>query len=299
LLQKNNPPGPIPLTHALIAFAVVFVWGTNFVVIKYALNTISPMLLGSLRFGLAFVPAAFLIPRPKVSFLNLLTYGLCIGVGQFGLLYYAIEHAISPGMASLVIQTQVFFSIALSILLEKERLNRVQILALLICASGLGGIAFNVDAETTLFGLGLVLTAAMCWAMGNMASKRSGANDFLQYVVWSSALSSPLLFALSLYFEGFPQIMQELTQADWSVWASLLWQAWGNTLFGYAAWAWLLSKHPLSRIAPVTLLVPVFGMSASAILLSESMPTWKVASAGLILLGLLLNIWASARRNSA
>lgn len=294
-MQKNNSLHSIPLTHALIAFAVVFIWGTNFVVIKYALSTLPPLLLGSLRFGLAFVPAAFFVPRPKVTFLNLLAYGLCIGVGQFGLLYFAIENAISPGMASLVIQTQVFFSIALSVWVDKERLNRLQVLALLVCASGLMGIAFNVNAETTLFGLALVLTAAMCWAMGNMASKRSGANDFFHYVVWSSALSCPFLFALSLYFEGWPRIEHGLTQSDWTVGASLLWQSWGNTLFGYAAWAWLLSKHPLSRIAPVTLLVPIFGMSASAILLGESMPTWKVASAGLILLGLLMNIWASSR----
>jgi O-acetylserine/cysteine efflux transporter len=224
---------------------------------------------------------------------------LCIGVGQFGLLYFAIENAISPGMASLVIQTQVFFSIALSVLIEKERLNRLQMLALLVCASGLGGIALNVNAETTLWGLGLVLTAAMSWAMGNMTSKRSGAQDFFQYVVWSSAFSAPLLLALSLYFEGWSQIKVGLTQSDWSVWAAMLWQSWGNTLYGYAAWAWLLSKHPLSRIAPVTLLVPVFGLSTSALLLNESMPTWKVASAGLILLGLLLNLWASSRRNPA
>jgi len=125
---------------------VVFIWGTNFVVIKYALSALPPLLLGSLRFGLAFIPAAFFVPRPKVAFLNLLTYGLCIGVGQFGLLYFAIENAISPGMASLVIQTQVFFSIALSILIDKERLTRLQVLALLVCASGLGGIAFNVNA---------------------------------------------------------------------------------------------------------------------------------------------------------
>ena len=56
----------LPWRHALLALAVVAVWGTNFVIIKVALSALPPLLLGVLRFGLALLPAVLFIPRPAV-----------------------------------------------------------------------------------------------------------------------------------------------------------------------------------------------------------------------------------------
>jgi O-acetylserine/cysteine efflux transporter len=70
----------------------------------------------------------------------------------------------------------------------------------------------------------------------------------------------------------------------------VVWQSVGNTLFGYTAWQWLLSRHPAAVVAPMALLVPVFGMSASALVLAEPMPAWKILAAGLVLAGLALNL---------
>ena len=84
---------------------MVAVWGTNFVVIKLALPTLSPLLLGVLRFTLVLVPAVLFIPRPAVPWRKLAAYGVLIGSGQFGLLYLSLNGFIAPGLASLVIQT--------------------------------------------------------------------------------------------------------------------------------------------------------------------------------------------------
>ena len=107
----------LPLRHFLLALAIVTVWGTNFVVIKIALGDVPPLLFATLRFILVFLPAAVVFPRPSVSLGNLALYGILIGVGQFGLLYIAMNGLISPGIASLVIQSQVFFTIGLAALL--------------------------------------------------------------------------------------------------------------------------------------------------------------------------------------
>src|SRR5690606_25945372 len=104
----------LPLRHLLLALAVVAVWGTNFVVIKVALGELPPLTFALLRFTLALLPAVFFLKRPAVPWSNLATYGVLIGVGQFGLLYIAMNGQISPGLASLVVQTQVFFTIGLS-----------------------------------------------------------------------------------------------------------------------------------------------------------------------------------------
>jgi O-acetylserine/cysteine efflux transporter len=84
--------------------------------------------------------------------------------------------------------------------------------------------------------------------------------------------------------------VQGLTQAGWGTWAAVLWQSLGNTLFGYGAWAWLMARYPAATVSPMALLVPVFGMGASALLLSEALPAWKLGAAALVIGGLALNL---------
>lgn len=287
----------LSLRHFLLALAVVAVWGSNFVVIKLALGHLPPFLFAALRFTLAWVPALFFLPRPKVGWRNLARYGVLIGVGQFGLLYLAINGHISPGIASLVVQTQVFFTIGLSMRLSGEQVQPFQWFALLLASAGIATIGLHTDGTTTFLGLLLVLCAALSWAGGNMAAKAASPVNMLAYVVWSSAFAIPPLFGLSFALEGWPAIATALVQADWKTWLAVLWQSWGNTLFGYAAWGWLLARHPAATITPMALLVPVFGMAASAWWLGETLPLWKLTATGLVMGGLALNLlWPTLRR---
>lgn len=293
-------PAPLPLRHFLLALAVVSVWGTNFVVIKLALGHLPPLLFAAMRFALAFIPAMLFLPRPKVAWGNLVAYGLLIGVGQFGLLYLAMHGHISPGLASLVIQTQVFFTIGIAMWLQRERMQRFQWLALLLATGGMLVIARHTDGSTTVGGLLMVLTAALSWAGGNIAAKRAGSVNMLAYVVWSSAIAAPVLLLLSLWFEGWGAIRHSVAQAGYATWLAVAWQAWGNTLFGYAAWGWLLARHPAATISPTALLVPVFGMAASAWWLGEALPGWKLLAGALVLSGLALNLlWPLLRARIA
>ena len=136
---------PLPLRHLLLAIAVVAVWGTNFVVIKLALAQLPPLLLATLRFTFALLPAVFFLKRPAVPWRNLAAYGVLIGAGQFGLLFIAMNGHISPGMAALVIQTQVFFTIGMAMCSAGERVQPVQWVALLLSAAGLATIATHTE----------------------------------------------------------------------------------------------------------------------------------------------------------
>ena len=294
---------PLPLRHFFLALAVVAVWGTNFVVIKLALGQLPPLLFGALRFAFALLPAVFFLRRPAVPWANLAGYGALIGAGQFGLLYLAMQHDISPGLASLVIQVQVFFTIGLSMAMTGEKLRPFQWLALLLATGGIVLIATHTDGTTTVKGLAMVLVAALSWAGGNTLSRRAGQVNMLAYVVWSCMFALPPLLVLSLLVEGWPAIESGLRAATPATWAAVLWQSVGNTLFGYAVWGWLLARHPAATITPMALLVPVFGISASALLLSEPLPGWKLQAAGLVMAGLALNIlwprWQARRSGPA
>jgi O-acetylserine/cysteine efflux transporter len=293
-------PG-LPWRHALLALAVVAVWGTNFAIIRVALDEMPPLTMATLRFVFALLPAALVLPRPAVPWRDLAAYGVLIGAGQFGLLFLAMQGRISPGLASLVVQTQVFFTIGLAMVASRadsrpERPRPYQFVALGLAAAGLAVIALNVDGQTTPLGIAMVLLAAFSWAAGNMISRRAGRVNMLAYVVWASLFSVPPLLLLALLVEGPARMAQSLQQAGAATWGAVLWQAVGNTLFGYAAWGWLLLRHPATTVVPWALLVPVFGIGTSALWLGEPLPAWKLGAAGLVVTGLALNLWWPAIR---
>ena len=291
----------LSLRHFLLALAVVAVWGSNFVVIKLALSQMPPLLFATLRFAVVVLPMVFFLKRPAVPWRNLAGYGLLIGVGQFGLLFVAMNGHISPGLASLVIQVQVFFTIGLAMALAGEGLQRVQWIALALGASGLSVIVAHTDGSTTLLGLALILLAAMAWAGGNLVSRAAGRINMVAYVVWSSLFAVPPLFILSLWVEGWDALAAGVQGADLGAWAAVAWQAWGNSIFGYAAWGWLLARYSAATITPMALLVPVFGMASSAWWLGEPLPLWKLGAAALVLSGLALNLlwpWWVRRRKT-
>jgi O-acetylserine/cysteine efflux transporter len=286
--------------HALLALLVMAIWGTNFVVIKVGLGHLPPLTFAALRFSFAVLPAIFFLKRPNVPWWNLAAYGVMIGVGQFGLLYIAMRGFISPGLASLVVQTQAFFTIGLSMAFTGERVRGYQLAALALAAAGLAWLMLHANADVTPIGLGLVLGAALSWSVGNTLVRAAGPVNMLSYQVWASLFSAPPLIALAIGFDGWPAVSHSIAQADAVTWTAVIYQSVANTLFGYAAWGWLLARYPAATVSPLSLLVPVFGMAASAVVLGEPLGAWKLTAAGLVLSGLALNtLWPMLQRRRA
>ena len=280
----------LPPLHLLLALAVTAVWGSNFVIIKFALVHLPPLTLALLRFTLAFLPLALFVPRPKVPWRNLAAYGVLIGAGQFGLLFTAMRADITPGLASLVVQAQAFFTIGMAVWLSGEKVAQYQIGALLLASTGIALIALHTDASATPLGLFLVLCAAASWAGGNMVARAAGSVNMLHYVVWSSLFAIPPLLVFALVFEGWPAMKGGVLAADAKTWGAVVWQSVGNTMFGYGVWGWLLARHSAGSVAPLSLLVPVFGLATSALVLGEPLQQWKLAAFALVMAGLAVGV---------
>ena len=289
-ISVTAAPPSLPLRHALLALAVVAIWGTNFVVIKAGLQHLPPLLFAALRFTFAVFPAIFFIKRPAISWGKMAAFGVAIGGGQFGLLYMALGHDISPGLASVVVQSQVFFTIGMAAVIDRERVRGYQIAGLILAVAGIVLVGVHGGGACTPLGLLLVLGSAMGWSTGNIIAKGAGSINMLALMVWASLFSAPPLYAASFLFEGWPRIAAGLQSATAVTWAAVLWQTIGNTLFGYAIWSWLLARYPAATVSPMALLVPVFGMATSAWLLAEPLPFWKLAAAALVLGGLGVNL---------
>jgi len=211
----------LSLRDTLLAVLVVFIWGTNFVVVVWGLNMLPPLIMAAARFALVVFPAIFFIRKPDVPWGNLAVYGLCVGTGQFGLLYIAMDGLISPGVASVVMQLQLFFTIAIAARRTGEKPRLHQMLGLLPAIAGVLLILMHNGEGITTAGLVMVLGGAMCWGISNQAAReaahgaaaRGAPMNPLAYVVWASLFSLPALVVMSLVLEG-PTREHRLGDAD-------------------------------------------------------------------------------------
>ncbi|MES2821111.1 MAG: EamA family transporter [Pseudomonadota bacterium] len=274
----------------LLALVVIIVWGLNFVVIKVGLHDMPPMLLGALRFMLAAFPAVLFIKRPQVPLRWLLAYGLTISLGQFAFLFYAMSVGMPAGLASLVLQSQAFFTLFFAALLLGERLRLASLFGLLVAAGGLLLIGLQGDRNLTLAGFALTLCAAAMWALGNIVTRKVGKVNLVGLVVWGSLIPPLPFLALSWWLEGPAAIERAVRGLGLDSLLVLAYLAFGATLLGYGLWSRLLSRYPVSQVAPFSLLVPVVGLTSSALLLDEGLGTLQLVGVLLVMLGLLINV---------
>lgn len=290
-------------THLLMALAVVLIWGVNFVVIHWGLGELPPFLLAALRFTLAVLPAILWIRKPAVPWRYLFAYGLLNSFGQFAFLFWAMRVGMPAGLASVVHQSQVFFTLVLSMVFLHQRSHVHQWLGLMLAVVGLTLIAQAHGAGVngmTSFGLVLNLLAALSWAAGNIVvamMRRAGHTpDALGLVVWSSLVPIVPFLLLSWVFER--GLYPDWHAVGWHSVVSILYLAWAATLLGYGLWSRLLGIYEPNRVAPFSLLVPVIGLLTARVVLGESLNLWQwLGSAGLIL-GLVVNLWGGRWRGA-
>ena len=276
----------------LLALSVALVWGVTFIAIKIGVFEAPPLLFTALRFAFAALPAAFFIRPPKADARLVSLYGLLIGVGQFGLLFLAINRGMPVGLASLVIQLQAFVTIFLAWALMGERPSRVQLIAASLALAGIAVIASQRLAGASLAPFLMVLAASACWGMGNFVGKKIGRVDALALMVWSSLAPPLVMFGLSLIFEG-GRTLPALMHPSWVLAICVLVVAYGGTLYGYTVWSALLAHHRAAEVAPFALLVPVVGMAAGRVIFDEPTSAIEIFGAILVMAGLSFNVFGA------
>jgi O-acetylserine/cysteine efflux transporter len=281
----------MPPRDILLALAIATVWGLSFIAIRWGVDEVSPLLLTALRYTFAALPAVFFIKPPKADWRIVVTYGLAIGVGQFGLLFLAIKLGMPAGLGSLVIQLQVFFTIFLAFLVFGERPTKSQIVGALIAFVGIGVIALERLEGAALLPLVLTIIAAVCWGFGNTAGKKAGRVDMLSFVTWSALVPPIPLLLAAVALDGPGIFGAALEHITWRGIGSIAFMSYAATLFGFGAWAWLLSRYPASQITPFALFIPVVGIVSGALLLGEHITMLEIAGGVLVLVGLIVNVF--------
>lgn len=280
----------MPIAHLLLLLLVIIIWGLNFIFVKLGLEEISPLLLCALRFFLASIPAVFFIKPPAVPLRIVAAYGLVMFGLQFGFVFIGMNVGMTPGMASLIMQVQVFFSMFFAVLLLGERPSIGQVVGALVSFMGIGLVAMHFDSNVSLLGFILILAAAASWGVGNLITKKIKTTNLISVVVWGSFVACLPMFILSLIFEGPQSIVTSYNHLTWKGIGSLLYIVYASTWVGYGIWNWLIGRYPVGMIVPFTLLIPVVGILSSVLILGEPFQLWKLVSGLLVISGLCINI---------
>lgn len=290
-MDKNTD---LAATDLAAALGVVVIWGLNFVAMKYALHDFTPFQLGFWRYAFAVFPLMLFVRKPKLSWGWLAAGGLT-QLGQFTFLFLALHVGMTAALASVLMQTQVFFTTLLGLMFLRERLTAPMVAGLGLAVAGLACFAMGfvggnaVHGAATGAGLLLNLLAAAMWALSNIVARRAQMAqpgfDAVQYVVWMSLVPLAPFAALAWWAEPAATRWQWL-HASAGAWASVAYLGWLATVAAYGAWTWLLKRHPAGRIAPFSLGVPVIGLAAGTLLMGETITHWQWLGSACVVLAL-------------
>jgi len=296
--RAMNSPTAFSLRDMAFALFIVVSWGLNFVVMKFGLAHLTPFQMGVARYLMAALPLVLLIRPHGLPAKWVLMYGIAQGIGQFGFLFTALKLGMTASLASVLMQTQVFFTALFGMLFLHERLRGVQWLGLGLAAAALACFATHftsnhaASTSVTLLAFVLNLCAAASWALSNVVARKaqeeSGQYDPLAFVVWSSVVPIAPFIALSAWMDtgSVVKVAQSLLNAPLSAWLAAAYLGWIATIAAYAMWTALLKRHTANRVAPLSLGVPVVGIAAGMLILNESVSPWQWA--GVVFVGAAL-----------
>ncbi|MGW4479087.1 EamA family transporter [Rhodococcus triatomae] len=272
----------------LLGLTVVLLWGLNFLAIRAGLDQFPPFFFVALRFLVIAVPVVLFVPRPNVPLRWLLLYGTGFGVLQFAFLFWAMSSGMPTGLASLVLQASAPMTVVLGALLLGERVNRRQVVGIVVAVGGMVTIGWDRFAHAGLLPLLLTLCGAFGWALGNIGNKQARADSPMRLMLWMTVVPPLPMLALSAVIEGPTAGWEALGSAfdadGLPALAGLVYIVLLGTIVGTGLWTRLMSRYPASTVAPLSLLVPVVGIAASWVVLHEQ-PTVTALCGGVVVVG--------------
>ena len=271
-----------------LAVAVMAAWGVNFVMIDTGLALFPPLLFNALRFTLAGFPAVFFAGRPQVPWRWVIGVGLALGVIKFSLLFAGMAAGMPAGLSSLVLQSQAVFTVLFAVLLLRERPRAQQIVGLVVAFAGIVVVGSRMGS-----GLGaflLIVGAAAAWGLSNIATREASPADTLRFMIWVSVVAAGPLILLTLLVEGPSRDASALSHLTVRPVLALGYVVVVATLGGFGVWGYLIRHYGAATVAPFSMLVPIFGLGAGALLLGEQIHRVDVIGGVLVVGGVLIGL---------
>lgn len=281
----------LPYKDICLAVSIALCWAFNLVVIKLTIQGISPLTFGFLRFLFVAFPLVFFIKRPNISIGKLILIGLVLGVAKFALLFKGIELGVSIGMCALTLQTQVIFTAIFSYFIYGYHLSKREICGMFVALCGITLLGLQSENSSSFSGFIFVLASALCWGISNNLSKTLKDVNVLELTVWMSLVPPIPYFLLSQAWEGTDTFYHSLQMFGLKELAATAYIVIVATLFGLAAWTWLMSRYNPAKVSVYGLLIPVFSVFFGWLCFGESLDFKATIACLIVFLGLIINQW--------
>lgn len=281
----------MPARDMLLAVMIAICWAFNLVVIKLAIQGISPLTFGFLRFLFVAFPLVLFIKRPNVSLAKLVVVGLVLGVAKFAFLFKGLEQGIGIGISSLTLQTQVVFTAIISYFAFGYRLSKKEIIGITVSMFGMIIFASKSFQGASFFGFSLVLMSAITWGISNNLCKTLKGVNMLSLTVWMSLVPPIPYFLLSQVWEGSDAFFSSLQAISFKELSATSYIAYVATLFGLTGWTWLMRQHNPSKVSIYGLLIPVFSLLFGWLFFDEYLDSVNMLGCVAVFAGLIINQW--------
>jgi drug/metabolite transporter (DMT)-like permease len=275
--------------------SVCLIWGTTYLAILVALETIPPMLLGGIRFLTAGAVLCLLVlsrggqlPPPREWPRQAALGALLLGVGNGGVVW--AELWIPSGIAAVGVAALPFWMAGTEAAFGGDRLHGRVAVGLI---AGFAGIVvliwpslFAADVSGPRFGLGVLLVQIAClgWAIGSSMSKRTTSTTS---IVSASALQQ--LFA-GVLMMGVGTATGEWTQLAFTprTIAAELYLIGFGSLIAYSAYLYTLNQLPIATVSLYAYINPIIAVMLGTLFASEPFTPRVVAAAALVLAGVAI-----------
>ena len=250
----------------LLALIVPITWGFGYALTKIGMDQFTPLLLMSLRFGIAGLILVW-FTKPPWGFMRELFIIAFIGSTiQYGFTYYGLK-GIDVSTASILVQLEGPILALLSTLILKERLGWPRALGMGLAFTGVIVIAGEPRLSDSLDSVALVITGAVFWAIAQIMISRLKSLSGITILAWVAIIATPQMLLISLLIEeGQWESIKSANLVDWSI---VFYLSFIMTVIGYSVWYHLLRICDVSKISPFLMLLPVTSIIAGMTLLNE------------------------------
>lgn len=277
----------MPILDMFLATLVAAIWGGNFVSAKFGLGHFPPLLLTSLRFvvvGALLLPFA---PRPNNAQLRrIFLLAFVLGTLHFAFLFASLYHGLTIAGSTIVGQMGVPFACLLGVVLYRDKVGIYRIMGMAVAFIGIAIVAGTPNILSHPLGFFIALTAAFCWAVANILMKRLDDLPIFHFLAWFSVCAIPQLWLLSAIFERDQLAL--LASITPSAAASVAYTALVSTMVGYGLWYRLIRTHPVTQVAPFSLLVPVFGVAFGQLFFDEPLSAQMLIGGAIAIVGVAI-----------
>lgn len=276
----------LSISHLLLAIFVTLIWGFNISFAKIALDNFEPFTALMLGFMMAAAILLPLYPKPPIKISQIILISAIFSIGNMGCMFWALKMGLDSSVGIMVQQIQIPFLIILSVFFLKEKIRLKVITGILVSITGIFLLMGSPNSLNNLPAFFIMILSGLFWSIYSIKIKKAGNTKALALIAWISLFSTILLLPFSLIFEN-NQINNFKSASPIHI-ITLIYSGIAPSIIGHGLWKYLLSHNPSSSVAPILLLVPLFGVLSGVIFLNEILSKEMIIGGSFILTGIAI-----------